>query len=113
MADKSTEYIVVLVTCPPDRAPELARALVGERLAACANILPEVRSIYSWKGEFCDDGEALLVLKTRAERLEALRERVVALHPYEVPEVIALPIVGGHAPYLSWLAASTEDGRCS
>lgn len=103
-----TNHIAVLVTAPPEKAPELARALVGERLAACANILPTVRSIYAWKGEICDDGEALLILKTRSGLLEELRRRVVELHPYEVPEVVALPISGGHAPYLHWIDESTK-----
>jgi periplasmic divalent cation tolerance protein len=102
------EHVVVLVTAPPDRAPDLARRLVEEKLAACVNILPGARSIYAWKGELCDDSEALLVIKTRAARFDALRARVVALHPYEVPEVIELPILDGHAPYLKWLDDSTR-----
>jgi len=106
-SDRS-EQIVVLVTIPPDRAAEMARTLVEERLVACASIIPGVRSIYSWKGEVCDDGESLMVLKTRAELFDALRERVVSLHPYEVAEVIALPIVAGNPPYLGWLEESTR-----
>ena len=102
-------YLLVLVTCPPERAPGLARTLVEDRLAACVNILPAVRSIYSWKGEVCDDGEALLVVKTRASLFDALRGAIVAGHPYEVPEVIAIPIVAGSQPYLDWLASSTRD----
>jgi periplasmic divalent cation tolerance protein len=101
------QHVVALVTAPADRAPELARRIVEEKLAACVNILPGVRSIYVWKGEVCDDSEALLVIKTRAALFEALRARVVALHPYEVPEVIELPILDGHAPYLKWLDEST------
>ena len=108
MATDSTQYIVVLVTCPPDRAEMLARTVVEERLAGCVNILGGVRSIYFWQGEMCDDGEALLVMKTQLARFEQLRARVVALHPYEVPEVIALPLLAGHAPYLQWLAQSTQ-----
>ena len=87
----------------------MAGALVREKLAACVNIIPAVRSIYSWKGEVCDDGEALMVIKTRSGLLDALRERVVQLHPYDVPEVIALPIVGGHGPYLKWIDESTAS----
>lgn len=108
MSSESTKHIAVFVTAPPDKAGELARGLVEARLAACVNILSGVRSIYSWKGEICDDAEALMVIKTRAELLEALRQKVVELHPYEVPEVIALPIVGGHAPYLEWVEQSTR-----
>ena len=104
-----TDALVVLVTTPsPERAAEIARALVEERLAACGNVVPGLRSIYRWEGEVHDDAEALLVLKTTRGRLEALRERVLALHPYEVPEVIALPIEAGNARYLEWIAAETR-----
>ncbi len=104
-----TDAIVVLVTAPtPDRAAEIARALVSERLAACGNVVPGLRSIYRWEGKIEDEPEALLVLKTTRARFDALRERVLALHPYRVPEVIALPVEGGSAPYLAWLAEETR-----
>ncbi len=100
-----TDALVVLVTTPsPDRAAEIARALVEERLAACGNVVPGLRSIYRWEGKVQDDAEALLVLKTTRARFEALRDRVLALHPYEVPEVIALPVEAGSARYLAWIA---------
>lgn len=104
-----TEALVVLVTTPtPERAAEIARALVEERLAACGNVVPGLRSIYRWEGKVQEDVEALLVLKTTRGRFEALRERVLSLHPYDVPEVIALPVEAGSAPYLAWLAAETR-----
>jgi periplasmic divalent cation tolerance protein len=84
-------------------AERIARALVERRLAACVNVVPGVVSIYRWKGEVCRDGERLLVIKTRSAKLEALRETLVEIHPYELPELVALPIEGGHEPYLSWL----------
>jgi len=97
--------IVVLSTFGnPDQAAGVARTLVGEGLAACVNIVPAVRSIYRWKGELCDDAETLAVIKTTTERRDALVARLVALHPYELPEAIVLPVDGGHAPYLDWLA---------
>jgi periplasmic divalent cation tolerance protein len=100
--------IVVLVTAPtPERAAELARTLVEERLAACGNVVPGLRSIYRWEGKVQDDAEALLLLKTTRGRFEALRDRVLALHPYQVPEVIALPVEAGSAKYLEWIAAET------
>ncbi len=103
-----TDALVVLVTTPtPERAAELARALVEERLAACGNIVPGLRSIYRWEGKVQDDAEALLVLKTTRARFEALRDRVLALHPYQVPEVLALPVEAGSAAYLAWVAAQT------
>ena len=99
-----TGAIVVLVTAPDAaKAAEIARALVEERLAACGNVVPGLRSIYRWEGKVQDDAEALLVLKTTRARFEALRERVLALHPYAVPEVVALPVEAGSAPYLEWI----------
>ena len=89
-------------------AERIARVLVERRLAACINVVPGVVSLYRWKGEVCRDEELLLVVKTRAERLPALREALVALHPYEVPELVALPIESGHPPYLEWLDDSVS-----
>jgi periplasmic divalent cation tolerance protein len=104
-----TDALVVLVTTPSaERAAEIARAVVEERLAACGNVVPGLRSIYRWEGKVQDDAEALLVLKTTRARFDALRDRVLALHPYEVPEVIALPIEAGSARYLAWIADETQ-----
>lgn len=98
---------VVLVTTPDEEtAVRLAESLVGERLAACANLVPGVRSIYRWEGEIADDREVLMVLKTRTGRLDALRRRVVELHPYDTPEVIALDVSGGARDYLDWVVDS-------
>ena len=99
---------VVLVTAPAEEAAALARAVVTERLAACVNVVPGVRSIYRWEGEVQDDVEALLVIKTTEARLEALVERVNALHSYDLPEVLALPVAGGSPAYLAWVA---EEAR--
>lgn len=103
---------VVLVTTPgADVAEHIVRALVTERLAACGNIVPGVTSIYRWQDDVQRDEEALVVLKTEAERVDALRQRVIALHPYEVPEVVVVPIVDGYGPYLDWIARSTTVER--
>jgi periplasmic divalent cation tolerance protein len=103
------EARVVLCTFPnPDKAADVARTIVGERLAACVNLVPAVRSIYAWSGEVQDETETLTVIKTTDDRFEALSKRLVELHPYEVPEVIALPILDSHAPYLTWLIESTR-----
>lgn len=105
----ATEALVVLVTAPSaEKAAEIARVLVGERLAACGNVVPGVRSIYRWEGKIEDEPEALLLLKTTRARFDALRARVLALHPYQVPEIVALPVEAGSAPYLAWIAAETE-----
>ena len=103
---------IVLSTAPPDRAPELARALVEERLAACVNIVPAVRSIYRWQGELCDDGEALLVIKTTAGQVGRLAARLAELHHYDVPEIVSVPLAAGEGnpAYLAWVAANTGDG---
>ena len=86
-------------------AERLARTLVDERLAACANIVPGVVSVYRWEGEVQRDSEVLVILKTSAEVLDDLESRAVELHPYDVPEVLALPVRGGHEPYLDWVRA--------
>ncbi|HLB24757.1 MAG TPA: divalent-cation tolerance protein CutA, partial [Nitrospirota bacterium] len=99
-----TDKIVVLVTThDEDEAAKVARALVDEKLAACANIVRGVRSIYSWKGETCDDSECLMLIKTVAGNFERLERRVRELHGYTVPEVIALPVTDGSKPYLEWV----------
>ena len=106
-AGAGTEVVVVLCTCPPDRAEALARDLVESRRAACVNIIESVRSIYRWEGKVCDDGESLLVIKTARDRVAALERRLVEIHPYSVPEVIALPVTSGHDPYLRWVLGET------
>ncbi len=104
-----TDKIVVLSTCSSaEEAQRLARALVEKRLAACVNIIPGIRSVYRWKDEVGkdaieDEEETLLAIKTSRALLEELREEIERLHSYEVPEVIALPIVDGSERYLAWL----------
>jgi periplasmic divalent cation tolerance protein len=102
------ESLLILCTCPDaDSAARIARALVEERLAACVNRVPGLASVYRWQGEIHEDSEVLLLIKTRGELFESLRARLVALHPHDVPEVIALDIAAGHAPYLEWLRTET------
>jgi periplasmic divalent cation tolerance protein len=99
-----TDVLLVLNTCPDAAcAAFIARTLVSEGLAACVNRVPGVMSTYRWQGAVHDDAEVLLLIKTTAQRLEALRARLLELHPYDVPELIALPIERGHAAYLAWL----------
>ena len=99
-----TSALVVLITAPSeDAAAALARTLVDERLLACANIVPRVRSIYRWQGEVHDEAEALLACKTTTDRLEDLKARVPQLHPYDTPEFIALPLTAGAKRYLEWI----------
>jgi periplasmic divalent cation tolerance protein len=95
---------VVLITAPNQEvAKTIARALVEERLAACVNLVPGLTSVYRWQGEVVEDQEVLLIVKTTTFAFPRLKERVLALHPYTVPEIIALSIAEGHGAYLSWL----------
>ena len=97
-------------TCPDaDSAHALAEALVGERLAACVNVLPGVSSTYRWQGQVERADEVLLLIKTTGERLPALAARVPQLHPYELPELIAVPVAAGLPAYLHWVAEETRE----
>jgi periplasmic divalent cation tolerance protein len=105
----TSQHQVVLCTCPDSaQARRIADALVGEKLAACVNILPGLTSVYEWKGKLAADDEVLLIIKTAADRSDAMARRIAELHPYEVPEVVALPIVTGLEPYLHWITEETR-----
>ncbi len=109
MSEQATPYRIVLMTAgSPEEAARLAEALVAERLTACVNVVGPIRSIYRWQGQIQDGAEHLLIAKTREELVPRLAERVKALHSYQVPEVLSLPILYGWPPYLAWLAAETE-----
>ena len=100
--------LLALSTCPdPETAARIARALIEERLAACVNRLPGVQSTYRWPGEIHDDAEVLLLIKTTRERFAALRKRLVELHPYALPELVAIEMAEGLPAYLEWLARET------
>ncbi len=104
----NTEYIVVLMTAPTeDEAAGIGRSVVEEGLAACCNISTGLRSIYRWQGKICDEPEVLCILKTRAVLFERLKDRIVELHSYDVPEVIAIDIKDGHGDYLKWIEEVT------
>ena len=97
--------ILVLCTCPDESvAVDIARVLVAEGLAACVNRLSPVASVYRWQGRVCEASEQLLMIKTVPARYEALEMRLKTLHPYEIPEIIAIPVAAGSGPYLAWLA---------
>lgn len=102
------DTLVVLCTCPDEAAAlEIAKALLAQRLAACVNRVPGVRSMYLWDGQLHDDAEVLLVIKTRKDLFPALEAAIRARHPYEVPEIIGLPVSSGAAPYLDWVRQAT------
>jgi periplasmic divalent cation tolerance protein len=97
------------ITCAnAEQAAEIGRRLIEERLAACVNILPGMRSIYRWQGEIVTESEAVLIAKTRDELTAALTDRVRALHSYTVPCVVILPVLGGNPAYLEWLLGETS-----
>lgn len=99
-----TDKIVVLTTCEAEEhAQSLARHLIEHRLAACVNILPGARSVYRWQDKVEEAAEFLLIVKSRRDLFAKLREAIVQLHSYEIPEVIALPVVDGSDAYLGWL----------
>lgn len=100
----SSAVCLVLCTCPDQETGQrLAESLVEEHLAACVNLIPGLVSVYRWQGQIHRDPEVLLAIKTTDERVEALVERLRALHPYELPEIIALPVIAGLADYLDWV----------
>ncbi|MDJ0657635.1 MAG: divalent-cation tolerance protein CutA [Xanthomonadales bacterium] len=104
----SPNAVVALCTCPPSVAESLARSLVDRRAAACVNILPAVQSIYRWKDQVESEQEALLIIKSTRDRWTLLTELVQQNHPYEVPELIRLPVDAGLDPYLDWISQATE-----
>ncbi len=101
--------LVYVTASSRDEAMSLGRALVVERLAACANVIPGVRSIYEWQGELVESDEAVLLLKTPSHSVAVLIERVVALHSYDVPCVVALSLEQGYAPFLDWIVQQTRS----
>ena len=104
-----TDKIVVLTTCASaEEAEKIARGLIDKRLAACVNVLAGARSFYRWKGALEDAAEHLLLIKSKRELFSRLRAALEALHPYEVPEIIVLPIIDGSFAYLNWLEAQVE-----
>lgn len=100
----------ILLTAPDaDTAERVGRMLVEERLAACANVVPGIASVFRWEGAVQREEEVLVIVKTTQERVERVRTRVVELHPYELPEVLVLPVLGGHDPYLDWVRGEVEE----
>ncbi len=99
------DFFVILCTTGVEESEKIAKVLVEERLAACVNVA-DVNSYYRWEGEFCKDKEALLIIKTEKSRIDRIIERIKEVHSYELPEIIAIPIVAGYDKYLAWVEAS-------
>lgn len=108
MALASNIRVAFVMAADEKEAARIARALVEENLAACANIVGPVRSIYRWRGAIEDAREFMLIVKTRARLFDRMAARVKELHSYEVPEIIALPLTAGWKPYLDWIVESTQ-----
>ncbi len=103
------ESLVIFVTCgSEEESLKIARILVEERLAACVNLVSPIRSIYRWEGKIWEENEWLLVIKTQVARFDDVERRVIGLHSYSVPEIIALPIIKGYSFYLNWLKEVTD-----
>lgn len=101
-----SDPVLVLSTAPVEDAKRIAKILVESRLAACVNVTA-VQSFYRWEGQFCEDNELLMLIKTVSGRVDPLIARIRELHPYELPEMIVIPITGGNPPYLDWLRSET------
>lgn len=103
------EHIVVFITAPDeDTAVNIAKVLVEEGLAACVNIVKDIRSIYKWQGKMEDESEVLMIAKTSHDMFSALAKRVKSMHPYDVPEIISVPIIQGWGPYIKWLSEAVS-----
>ena len=110
MSSPNEQVVVALTTAPSAEVAErIGRSLVEERLAACANVVTGITSIFWWKDAIQRESEALVILKTTAAEVEALERRVAELHPYDVPELVAIPVAAGHGPYLDWVRAEVGD----
>jgi periplasmic divalent cation tolerance protein len=108
MVNETPDVVLLYVTTADvAEAGRIGRTLVEERLAACANVLPGMTSVYEWQGKLCESQEAVLVLKTRASLVDEATAKVCALHSYECPCVVALPIIGGNPDFTSWIRAQS------
>jgi len=102
-------FIIIMITAPgEEEAVRIAKHLVSEKLASCTNIIPGIRSIYTWNGKLCDEKEVLLIAKSQTKLMDKIINRVKTLHSYDVPEIIALPMVKGSEDYLHWIEESTS-----
>jgi len=101
-------YCVIFITTPAGEGERIASLIVEKKLGACVNVVKDISSLYWWKGNIEKDSESLLVVKTSLEKLPQLTEEVKKVHPYTVPEIIALPIIGGNEDYLNWIDESLK-----
>jgi periplasmic divalent cation tolerance protein len=109
MIDASEAIVVFITTANTEDASRLAEMLVSQRLAACVQILPDVQSVYRWRGKIEREQEVLVIAKTIRSSFEKLEREVRAIHSYETPEIVALPLTAGSAPYLEWLGSNVNS----
>lgn len=110
MNENSSPAQILITTLPEmEQAKQMAQTIVNQKLAACINILPQMVSIYRWQGALEEGTEHMLVIKTEVARLDELKKTILEMHPYELPEIIVVPIVGGHPPYLDWIGESVQE----
>lgn len=107
MRDPDTDIVVVYCTAPQEESESIAKRLLQEQLVACVNLVP-VRSIYTWEGAVCNEPEVLMIIKTQAHVIDDLVRMIKAIHPYDMPEVIVLPVTGGSEEYLEWVLQETR-----
>jgi periplasmic divalent cation tolerance protein len=106
---QQNEYIIVMSTVPNEEVGKrIATAVLEKKLAPCVNMVANVRSIYTWKGKINDETELIMIIKTRASLFERIKDEIKANHPYECPEILAIPILAGNQPYLDWIAENTS-----
>ena len=106
----ASDYILVMSTVPSeDQGKEIARTLINEKLVPCVNIIPAVKSLYMWKNKLNEDDELILIMKSKASLFDKIKERILELHSYECPEIIALPIINGFESYLNWIDENTSE----
>ena len=105
--EKQGFIVVFITTSSVDEGKKIGKSLVGEKLAACVNVVQQVQSLFQWEGRVCDEREALLIIKTKSALFNKIVERVKQLHSNDVPEIIALPIVNGSEDYLNWISKET------
>ncbi len=107
---RETIYLVIFITASSgEEAEMIGKTLVEERLTACANIVGQIRSIFHWEGKLCDEGEVLLIAKSKGSLFQEIKDRVIELHSYDVPEIIGIPIHSGSEDYLNWIDEVTKD----
>ncbi len=106
--DRNNQVMVILCTAPPGMAHTIATRILDQHLAACVNIIPAC-SVYRWEGAVCDEPDDLLIIKTTGANVDELKSVLVSIHPYEIPEVVSLPVIGGYDRYLSWVSGEVAE----